>query len=299
MQLSASFARILAILSLPLLAACVTAPKEPEVVPGYEGIQDGAFFVEPVPVQYLYGGNRRMEVAYAGDEKPGSIVVDTHARKLYLVEEGGMAMRYPIAVGREGLSFSGGGVIGRKEEWPNWQPTANMVKTRPDLYAEYAAGLPGGLINPLGARAMYLYRNGKDSMFRIHGTADSASIGHATSAGCIRLFNQDAIDLYSRIDNGTVVKVRTEAESLAMEGPQMIDAYGHVVPETPENIAKKEADLVVIEKQAKKDRAAAEKADKKRLAACEKRGIAVEECPRPAPASAMVTVGTSEGTTSE
>lgn len=294
----ATFARILAILSLPLLAACATAPKQPDVVPGYEGMQDGEFFIEPVPAQYLYDGNRREEVAYAGDEKPGTIVVDTHVRKLYLVLEGGRAMRYPIAVGREGISFSGGGVIGRQEEWPNWQPTANMVRTRPDLYAEYAGGLPGGLINPLGARAMYLYRNGKDSMFRIHGTADNASIGHATSAGCIRLFNQDAIDLYNRIDNGTRVKVRTEAESLEMEGPQMIDAYGRVVPDTPENVEKKAADLTAIEKQAEKDRVASEKAETKRLAACEKRGIAVEECPRPAPAGSLITVGTSEAATS-
>ena len=290
-----TFARILAILALPMLAACASAPQQPAVVPGYEGVQDGEFFIEPVPETYLTNGNRREEVAYAGDEKPGTIVVDTHVRKLYLVLEGGRAMRYPIAVGREGISFRGNGVIGRKEEWPAWQPTANMVRTRPDLYAEYAGGLPGGLINPLGARALYLYRGGKDSMFRIHGTADNASIGHATSAGCIRLFNQDAIDLYSRVENGTRVIVRTEAESLAMEGPQMIDAYGRVVAETPENIEKKEKDLAAIEKQAEKDRVAAEKADKKRLAACGKRGIAAEECPRPAPAEAVVTVGTSSG----
>ena len=296
--MSSTFARILAILSLPLLTACASTQKEPATVAGYEGVQDGEFFIQPVSEQYLYDGNRREEVAYVGDEKPGTIVVDTHVRKLYLVLEEGRALRYPIAVGREGLSFQGSGVIGRKEEWPYWQPTANMVRTRPDLYAEYAAGLPGGLINPLGARAMYLYRDGKDTMFRIHGTADSASIGHATSAGCIRLFNQDAIDLYNRIDHGTRVKVRSEAESLEMEGPQMIDAYGRVVLETPENIAQKEKDLVKIERQAEKDRVASEKAEKKRLAGCEKRGIAVEECPRPAPPPALVTVGTSGEATS-
>lgn len=295
-----ALARILVILALPLLAACAGTAKQskaPEVVPGYEGIQDGEFFIEPVPAQYLYEGNRRTEVDYAGDERPGTIVVDTHSRKLYFVLEGNRAIRYPIAVGREGISFRGSGVVGRKAEWPEWQPTANMVRSRPDLYAAYAGGLPGGLINPLGARALYLYRGGRDSMFRIHGTADAASIGHATSAGCIRLFNQDAIDLYNRAPNGTRVKVRTEAESLAMEGPQMTDAYGRVVAATPENIAKKEKDLALIAKQAEKDRAAAEKAEKKRLAACERRGIAVEECPRPEAPGATVTVGTSEGTT--
>lgn len=299
--MSQSIARIFAILALPLLAACAGNPKAPEappVVPGYEGVQDGGFFVEPVSAQYLYDGNRREEVAYAGDEQPGTIVVDTYSRKLYLVMEQGRAMRYPIAVGREGLSFRGTGVIGRKAEWPAWQPTANMVRTRPDLYAAYAGGLPGGLQNPLGARALYLYRGGRDTMFRIHGTADAASIGHATSAGCIRLFNQDAIDLYSRAENGTPVKVRTEAESLAIEGELMNDAYGRVVPATPESIAKKEKDLELIAKQAEKDRVAAEKAETKRLAACSRRGIEPDDCPRPDAPGATVTVGTSDTSTS-
>ena len=141
--MTASIARIFAILVLPVLAACAGAPKEPKappVVPGYEGIQDGEFFIEPVAPQYLYDGNRRTEVAYAGDEAPGTIVVDTYARKLYLVGEGGTATRYPIAVGREGLSFRGTGVIGRKAEWPSWQPTANMVRTRPDPPPRRRAG---------------------------------------------------------------------------------------------------------------------------------------------------------------
>ncbi len=289
-------ARILAILALPLLAACAGAPtsKEPPVVPGYEGVQDGEFFIEPVPAKYLYDGNRREEVAYSGSEAPGTVVVDTYSRKLYLVGEGGTATRYPIAVGREGLSFRGTGVVGRKAEWPSWQPTRNMVRTRPDLYAAYAGGLPGGLMNPLGARALYLYRGGRDTMFRIHGTSDAASVGHATSAGCIRLFNQDILDLYGKVPHGARVKVRTEAESLAIEGPQMTDAYGRVVPETPENLAKKEEDLARIARQEEKDLAAAEKAEKKRLAACQRRGIDPDECPRPAPAEAVVTAGTSD-----
>ena len=169
-----------------------------------------------------------------------------------------------------------------------------MIRTRRDLYAAYAGGLPGGLMNPLGARALYLHRGGRDTMFRIHGTSDAASVGHATSAGCIRLFNQDAIDLYSRVPHGARVKVRTESESLAVEGPQMTDAYGRIVPETPENLAKKEGELQKIARQEQKDRAAAEKAETKRLAACQRRGIEAEDCPRPAPAEAVVTAGTSE-----
>lgn len=248
--------RLAAVLSLVLLAACAApepeepaVPPEPATMPGYEAVVDEGFEIPAVSIEHLRNGQARTYVDYAGDEKPGSIVVDTYARRLYFILPDQRAIRYAIAVGREGLSFRGTGIIGRKEKWPSWTPTANMVRTRPDLYAEYAGGLPGGLINPLGARAMYLYRNGKDSYFRIHGTIDNASIGHATSAGCIRLFNQDAIDLYERVDMGARVKVRTLDESLEMEGPFMQDAWGRAVPDTPENRAQYEADLLIVEQQ--------------------------------------------------
>ena len=242
-------ARLAACALTLFLAACggPQVPEQPGVeptLPGYEAVQDGAFFIQAVERTVLFGDQPRAGVSYAGDEAPGTIVIDTFARKLYFIEEGGMATRYAIAVGREGLSFRGSGVIGRKEEWPSWTPTANMVRTRPDLYAAYAGGLPGGLENPLGSRAMYLYRNGRDTYFRIHGTIDNASIGHATSAGCIRLFNQDAMYLYERVEMGAQVKVRSLEESLAMEGPYMDDAYGYAVPDTPDNQAKKAADLI-------------------------------------------------------
>lgn len=228
---------------MSVLAACAPKPQEPQLppppFPGYEAVEDGGFIIESVDPRLMADGYQRTEVPYAGDDKPGTIVVDTFARKLYLVEEGGMARRYGIAVGREGLSFKGAGVIGRMEKWPSWTPTANMVKTRPDLYLEYAGGMSGGLDNPLGSRALYLYRNGKDSNFRIHGTIDNNSIGHATSAGCIRLYNQDAIDLFSRVKIGSKVRVRSYDESLAVEGPYMEDAYGRAVPDTPENQARK------------------------------------------------------------
>ena len=285
--------RLLSVLALSALAAC-GAPQESDapqqVVPGYEGVEDEGFFIQPVAAHLLAEDRARTEVEYKGDEAPGTIVVDTFSRKLYYVLENGRAMRYGIAVGREGLSFRGNGVIGRKAKWPSWQPTANMVRTRPDLYLEYADGRAGGLDNPLGARALYLYRGGRDSMFRIHGTIQNDSIGHATSAGCIRLFNQDAIELYERVDLGTRVKVRSLEESLAIEGPYMDDAYGRAVPETPENIAKKEVEaLEIIEAEAAKvkaDALAAEKAakeaakaDKKRLSACKRNGIDAADCP--------------------
>ncbi len=236
---------------LSVLAACGspktgTQSAPPPPLPGYEAMEDGGFAIEAVDPRLMTDGYQKTEVAYSGDEKPGSIVIDTFARKLYFIEEGGMATRYGIAVGREGLSFRGAGVIGRKEKWPSWTPTHNMVRTRPDLYQEFAGGMSGGLDNPLGSRAMYLYRNGKDSNFRIHGTIDNSSIGHATSAGCIRLFNQDAIELFDRVKIGARVKVRTLEESLAAEGQYMEDAYGRAVPDTPENQAKKVTEAAAL-----------------------------------------------------
>ncbi|MGV8950923.1 MAG: L,D-transpeptidase [Cypionkella sp.] len=289
-----SILRLIGVLAVSALAACggqqptQTAPLGP--VAGYEAMDDNGFRIEAVNPELLLEGRARTEVDYTADDAPGTIVVDTFARKLYLVEEGGRALRYGIAVGREGLGFKGTGTIQRKVEWPSWQPTANMVRSRPDLYAEYAGGLPGGLENPLGARAMYLYRGGRDTYFRIHGTIQNESIGHATSAGCIRLFNQDAIDLFNRIDIGAKVKVRTLDESLAIEGPYMDDAWGRAVPATPENVAQREKDAVTIsnqeaEKVLAEEKAAADaqklaaQADKKRLRVCRNKGISAEDCP--------------------
>lgn len=274
--------RLAALLCLPLLAACGgTARTEapPSTLPGYEAVQDGEFLIPAVKPKYLIEGNTRQEVEYTADDPPGSIVVDIFARKLYWVEEGGRAIRYGIAVGREGLSFKGTGYVGRKQEWPSWTPTQNMIRTRPDLYAAYAGGLPGGLENPLGARALYLYRGGRDTMFRIHGTIDNASIGRATSAGCIRLFNQDAIDLFNRAEMGARVKVRTEAESLEIEGPYMDDAFGRIVKQTPEAIAQREKDQAAIEAWEAAEAKAAARAEKKHLAQCKRQGIPAEDCP--------------------
>nr|WP_152828279.1 L,D-transpeptidase [Fertoeibacter niger] len=228
-----SLSRFAAVIALLFLAACAAPPPEPElppVHPDYPGFQDGEFYIAPVEMQFLQGNTPRTEVDYFGPDAPGTIVVDTFARRLYYVMEGGRAMRYAIAVGREGLAFRGSGTIGRKAEWPGWTPTANMIRTQPELYAEYAGGLPGGLSNPLGARALYLYRGSRDTYFRIHGTIENSSIGRATSAGCIRLFNQDAIDLYNRVALGTQVKVRSQEESLAIEGPFHDNEFGMITP---------------------------------------------------------------------
>lgn len=217
-----------------VLAACSGTPGTVSrtVPPEYAARADGERMIPAVNPKYLNERNRRRWVDYAGPEAPGTIVVDPYARLLYHVQEGGRAMRFGIAVGREGRGFHGSATVRRKEQYPYWAPTKNMIRQDPEVYAALAGGLPGGLDNPLGARALYLYRGGRDTMYRIHGTMDPASIGKATSAGCIRLFNQDIIDMFDEAELGTPVRVRTRAESLALEGAMVELTSGYLVPAT-------------------------------------------------------------------
>lgn len=188
------------IAGLPLvLAGCAGA--------NYGVVSDGGFTTPAIDVTTLDPNLMRTEVAWRGKEKPGSIVVNVPQRRLYLVEANGKAVRYAVGVGRtEGTNFRGSAVIGRKEKWPHWTPTAHMMAAMP-RYRRYAGGIDGGPDNPLGARALYLYRDGHDTFFRLHGTTEPESIGQAVSSGCIRLFNQDIIDLYNRVPVGTRVTV--------------------------------------------------------------------------------------------
>ena len=149
---------------------------------------------------------RRKHVPYHGSEPAGTIVVNTSERFLYHVEEGGWATRYGVGVGEQGLTLKGEATIGHKAEWPSWTPTANMMRRKPRL-VQYAGGVPGGPNNPLGARALYLYRAGRDTMFRLHGTNEPWSIGTAVSSGCVRLTNEDIVDLYQRVPVGATVRV--------------------------------------------------------------------------------------------
>jgi lipoprotein-anchoring transpeptidase ErfK/SrfK len=188
------------IAGLPLmLAGCITADYGP--------VNDDGFVTPAVDMTTVDPGLLRQEVAWHGREKPGTIVVKVPERHLYLVEADGNAIRYGIGVGRtEGTNFRGTAVIGRKEKWPHWTPTENMQAAIP-LYRHYAGGMNGGPDNPLGPRALYLYRDGHDTFFRLHGTIEPATIGQAVSSGCIRLFNQDIIDLYDRVPVGAHVIV--------------------------------------------------------------------------------------------
>jgi lipoprotein-anchoring transpeptidase ErfK/SrfK len=149
---------------------------------------------------------KRQRVEYDAGYQAGTVVVDTTQRYLYVVEGDGSAMRYGVGVGEAGRTLKGKATIGRKEEWPSWTPTANMMRRKPRL-VQYAGGVSGGPHNPLGARALYLYRNGKDTMFRLHGTNEPWTIGQAVSSGCVRLTNDDIVDLYDRIPVGTSVMV--------------------------------------------------------------------------------------------
>lgn len=137
----------------------------------------------------------------------GTIVIDTHKRFLYLVESPFSARRYPIAVGREGMLFTGVATVGDKQEWPKWFPTKDMIRNEASKYARYKDGMEGGINNPLGARAIYLYQGKRDTYIRIHGTNQPSSIGTAASHGCFRMYNAQVMDLYNRVKLGAKVVV--------------------------------------------------------------------------------------------
>lgn len=153
--------------------------------------------------------NKRFEpqsVTFRG-YKPGTIVVDPRNHYLYLVESRGKARRYGVGVGKAGLAFQGTAHIRRKAKWPRWTPTKNMIRREPAKYARYAKGVPGGPGNPLGARALYLYKGKRDTLYRIHGTTQPWSIGRSVSNGCIRMLNEHVADLYERVPLGAQVVV--------------------------------------------------------------------------------------------
>lgn len=179
------------------------APVDPAL---YAARSDGAFTMPAIDVASFPPGLLRHEVAYAGPEAPGTVVIDTRGPFLYYVEPEGRAIRYGIAIGREGFGWTGEGVIARSARWPRWTPPPEMIARDPGL-RQWAAGMPGGPDNPLGARALYIYFDGADSGFRIHGTNQPRSIGWAASSGCFRMLNQDVADLYDRIRMGAPVKV--------------------------------------------------------------------------------------------
>jgi lipoprotein-anchoring transpeptidase ErfK/SrfK len=155
---------------------------------------------------------RRTIVAYDTREAPGAVIVDPQNHHLYLVQKSKQALRYGIGIGAEGFGWSGVALVHSKQEWPDWYPPKEMLQRKPELRRSMSElqsgrGMPGGPENPLGARALYLWQGNKDTLYRIHGTNEPWTIGTNVSSGCIRLTNEDVIDLYDRILVGSKVVV--------------------------------------------------------------------------------------------
>ncbi len=180
----------------------------------YAAKLDGDVSVEAFDYQKMNSKFLRQQVRYFGQEPAGTIVIDANAKFLYFVQPNGLAMRYGIAVGKEGHDWTGNARMQWKQKWPTWTPPAEMIERHPE-YAKYAEGLEGSPSNPLGARAMYLFKGGKDTLYRIHGTNKPHSIGKAASSGCFRMINQDVIDLYARVDGRPGVYVRDHVTQVA------------------------------------------------------------------------------------
>ncbi len=166
----------------------------------YGVMNDDGHTLPEIPLSRVDSRYLRQEVAYATTEKPGTIVIDTKEKFLYLVQPEGRAIRYGVGLGRDGYGWSGRGVIQYKAAWPRWTPPQEMVTRQPELRTVSAnGGAAPGLNNPLGARALYIFKDGKDTLYRIHGTPDWQSVGKSVSSGCVRMFNQDVIDLFDRV----------------------------------------------------------------------------------------------------
>jgi lipoprotein-anchoring transpeptidase ErfK/SrfK len=217
---------VIATLTAGPLAACVpagrsgsgpaagAAPAEPSFFAPdiYAAISTEPFPVPAVPLGEIDPAFRRRVVDAPAGRAPGTIVVDAKARYLYLVQPGGRAIRYGVGVGREGFGWAGNATVHDKQAWPDWYPPKEMLQRQPELKKQMTElrsgiGMKGGPGNPLGARALYLWEGNRDTLYRIHGTLEPATIGKNVSSGCIRMVNQDVMDLYERVPAGTTVVV--------------------------------------------------------------------------------------------
>ena len=207
------------------LAGCTTTasesrkPSQPPAEPPapalsapalmYAAVVDGGHSIPAAPWQKIDKRYLRQVVSDPTGEAPGTVVVDTGNHFLYFVQRFGKAMRYGVGLGRQGFDWSGNGIIEWKQPWPRWHPPAEMIARQPKLekYAttydpktkEWLGGMAPGINNPLGARGLYIYQNGKDTLYRLHGSPEWWTIGKSVSSGCVRMINQDVIDLYERV----------------------------------------------------------------------------------------------------
>ncbi|UWF67056.1 MULTISPECIES: L,D-transpeptidase [unclassified Brucella] len=175
----------------------------------YAAVEDNGYQLPAIPIQKMDTRYLRQVVPDPTGEMPGTIVIDTANRFCYLVLDNGQALRYGVGIGREGFAWSGRAVIQYKRQWPRWTPPDEMVARQPELvqYSAKNGGMAPGLKNPLGARALYIYKDGKDTLYRLHGNPEWWSIGKAVSSGCVRFLNQDIIDLYDRVPAKTPILV--------------------------------------------------------------------------------------------
>ena len=174
----------------------------------YGSSEDAGYALPAIPIKKVDSRFHRQTVRYETTERRGTVIVDTKSRFLYYVLGHGMAMRYGIGVGKEGFAWKGQAYIAWKQEWPSWHPPKEMAVRKPEVARYVGKGMDPGLTNPLGARALYLFNDkGEDTLFRLHGTPEWRSIGTAASSGCIRLMNQDIIDLYNRVTPGKNARV--------------------------------------------------------------------------------------------
>ena len=193
----------------------VPAVGDPRLM--YAAVFDEGHDVPAVPIEQLDPRYYRQVVPDPTGEMPGTVVVDTANHFLYLVVHSGAAIRYGVGLGREGFEWSGRGVIEWKQKWPRWFPPDEMIARQPELEKyrakqipgtnEWEGGMEAGVSNPLGARALYIFQNGEDTLYRLHGSPEWASIGKSVSSGCVRLMHQDIIDLYDRVPDGAPMVV--------------------------------------------------------------------------------------------
>jgi lipoprotein-anchoring transpeptidase ErfK/SrfK len=212
------FARAVAILAFGLaVSGCMQSTLEPASQASFTERDKKLLANAPYEAATIPEPYRRHVVDYHRKEAAGTIVVDSDARYLYYVLAGGKAIRYGVTVGEEALAFSGVAKVGRKEEWPSWTPTTD-IKKRLGNIPSYVAGGPH---NPMGARALYIYEGSRDTLYRVHGTNQPEYIGHAISSGCIRLTNEDVIDLYNRVKPGSPVVVLAPGHGDSPTNPQV------------------------------------------------------------------------------
>ena len=234
---ASGFSLAAAIAAVAFLAGCVTNPvatavgAAPAVATpaaivaetAYLATNDGAFAVPAIPLDQLAEPLRRQMVDFPSEEAPGTIIINPGEKYLYFVTGNDKALRYGIAVGRAGFEWSGVANVTERKPWPTWTPPPEMIERKPEL-EEFKDGQPGGPTNPLGARALYLTTNGVDYGYRIHGTPEWNSIGTNASSGCIRMINQDVMDLYNRVPAGAKVIVMNRdgsmPSSLTLPPPQ-------------------------------------------------------------------------------